>query len=148
MVIKKSLCTWWFYCNRQVYRDFLITLFIKSRAYTYTLLMTNKCSFSKTPEQCAISVFLNKPLANTFTKVTDWCGGICLLSVRLTCFPIELFLVNLGLFTLLLNLRLLSNGVLSLLLQKPPSKLSENLHNNLDNDQLDTHLLCFKIRLL
>jgi len=24
-VIKMSLCTWWFYCNRQVHRDFLIT---------------------------------------------------------------------------------------------------------------------------
>jgi len=25
-VIKRSLCTWWLYCNRQVHRDFLITL--------------------------------------------------------------------------------------------------------------------------
>jgi hypothetical protein len=28
-VIKKSLCTWWLYCNCQVYRDFLITLYNK-----------------------------------------------------------------------------------------------------------------------
>jgi len=26
-VIKKSLCIWWLYCNRQVQRDFLITLY-------------------------------------------------------------------------------------------------------------------------
>jgi len=26
-VIKKSLCTWRFYCNNQVHRDFLITLY-------------------------------------------------------------------------------------------------------------------------
>ena len=26
-IIKKSLCTWWLYCNRQEHRDFLITLY-------------------------------------------------------------------------------------------------------------------------
>jgi len=26
-VIKKSLCTWWLYCNRQMHRDFLIALY-------------------------------------------------------------------------------------------------------------------------
>ena len=28
---KKALCTWWLYCNRQVHRDFVITLYIKKR---------------------------------------------------------------------------------------------------------------------
>jgi hypothetical protein len=32
-VIKKSLCTWWLYCN-QVHRDFLITLYIGTAPYT------------------------------------------------------------------------------------------------------------------
>jgi len=33
-VTKKSLCTWWLYCNRQVHRDVLITLYKNSRPIT------------------------------------------------------------------------------------------------------------------
>ena len=34
-VITKSLSTWWFYCNRQVHRDILISLFVYLFIYLF-----------------------------------------------------------------------------------------------------------------
>ena len=55
-VIKKSLCTWRLYCNHQVHRDFLITLFITTVSpyiiYTATcfdISMSSSESFTFVP---------------------------------------------------------------------------------------------------
>jgi uncharacterized membrane protein YagU involved in acid resistance len=66
-MIKKSLCTWWLYCNHQVHRDFLITVYIQIKRYLR--ILTNRgliiMSMSTAPLMGAL-LHMKPPSARNF----------------------------------------------------------------------------------